>query len=240
MIEAVLFDWGGTLDDGAWSDELALRANRAGLEAIGRSEVDAEDVNRWLEINEGLFRLESTDEVDLAEIIRVCLRALGCRLTDDELERYMHAWQRVAGGEATLHPDSLRLLAELRSRGLRLGLVSNAFTPGRFLIPQLEERGIAAEVDVAVFSSDHGKRKPHAAIFEAALAELDTSPERAVFVGDRLEKDIAGAKAVGMTTVQATWFLAEEPAKGEEADYVASEPMEVLDIIDRCLAATRS
>jgi putative hydrolase of the HAD superfamily len=239
VIEAILFDWGGTLDDGAWSDELALRANRAALEAIGRGEIDALDVNRWLEINEGLFRLESNDEVDLAEISRACLRALGCRVTDEELDTYMHAWQQVVTAETTLHPETLRLLDALRARGLRIGLISNAFTPGRFLRPALEQSGLGARIDAAVFSSDHGKRKPHPTIFEAALAELGAEPGRAVFVGDRLATDIAGAKAVGMTTVQATWFLAEEPAEGQEPDYVASQPLEVLDIIDRCLAATR-
>lgn len=240
MIDAVLFDWGGTLDDGAWNDELALRANRAALAAIGRDEIDAEDVNRWLEINEGLFRLESTDEVDLAEISRGCLRALGCRVTDEELERYMHAWQQVVTAETTLHPDTLRLLDELRARGLAIGLISNAFTPGRFLRPALERSGLGARIDVAVFSSDHGKRKPHATVFEAALEELGAAPERAVFVGDRLATDVAGAKAVGMTTVQATWFLAEEPSEGQKADYAASAPLDVLDIIDRCLDATHS
>jgi putative hydrolase of the HAD superfamily len=240
VIEAVLFDWGGTLDDGAWSDEIALRANEAALEAIGRNEVDPLDVSRWLEVNEDVFRLESTDEVDLSEISRACLGALGIRLSDDELETYMHAWQGALGGEATLHPDALRLLAVLRSRGLRLGLISNTFTPGRFLTVHLQSQRLADKFDVVVFSSDHGKRKPHPSIFAAALDELGVSPERALFVGDRLDKDIAGARAAGMTTVQATWFLAEEPAEGNAPDYVAREPLEVLDILDRCLSATHS
>ena len=239
MIEAVFFDWGGTLDDGAWSDEIALRANEAALAAIDCEAVDAGDVNRWLEVNESLFRLGSTDEVDLAEISRACLGALGCRVTDDELERYMHAWQGVVSAEATLHPDSLRLLSELHGRGLRLGLISNTFTPGRFLLPCLEESGLAELIDVFVFSSDHGKRKPDVSIFAAALSGLDVAPERAVFVGDRVDKDIAGAKAAGMMTVQATWFLHEESGD-VEPDYVVREPLEILDIIDRCLAATRS
>jgi len=64
VIEAVLFDWGGTLVDGAWSDEIALRATRAALEAIGRNEIDPVDVNRWFEINESVFRLDSTEELE--------------------------------------------------------------------------------------------------------------------------------------------------------------------------------
>ena len=218
MIEAVLFDWGGTLVDGAWSDEIALRATRAALEAIGRNEIDPVDVNRWFEINESVFRLDSTDE----------------------LERYMGTWQWAVGGGAHLHPDALRLLGELRSRGLRLGLISNTVTPGRFLTVHLEEQGLADSFDVVLFSADHGKRKPHPSIFEAALDELGVSSDRALFVGDSPDADIAGAHAIGMTTVQAIWFVERESKDGVTPDYVAREPLEVLDIIDRCLAATPS
>jgi putative hydrolase of the HAD superfamily len=239
VIEAAVFDWGGTLDDGAWSDELALRANRAALKEIGRNDIDPENVNRWLEANEDAFRLDSTDEVDLSEISRDCLCALGCSLSDEELEAYMLAWQGVVSAEATLHPDSLELLDELRGRGLRIGLISNTFTPGRFMLPALDANGLGKSIDAIVFSSDHGKRKPHPSIFRDALDRLGVRPERALFVGDRLEKDIAGAREVGMATVQATWFLAEEP--GEiAADYVAREPLEILDIVDRCQSATPS
>lgn len=240
MIEAVVFDWGGTLDDGAWSDEIALAANEAGLDAIDRHDIESADLNGWLEANASMFRLDSIDEVDLSEIVRACLGALGCRLSDEELEAYMHAWQRVVSAVATLHPDSLRLLDELRDRGLRLGLISNAFTPGRFLLPGLEASGLGSRIDVVVISADHGKRKPHPSIFRAALEQLGVPAERAIFVGDRLDKDIVGARAVGMITVQATWFLAEEPGDDNAADFVAGEPDEILDIVDRCVSATPS
>jgi HAD superfamily hydrolase (TIGR01662 family) len=238
VIEAVLFDWDGTLDDGGWSDEVGERATRAALAAIGRADIDVGAVDEWHQRNGDVFKLESTDEIDLAEITRACLRSLGCSATDDELETYMAAWLRPVGDAARLQPDIPRLLAELRSRGLRLGLISNVFAPGRFLTPRLAENGLADAIEVTVFSSDHGKRKPHPAIFEAALAELEVSAEHSLFVGDRPATDIAGASAVGMTTVLATWFREDESGGG--ADYVAREPLEILDILDRCQTAIRS
>lgn len=240
MIEAVLFDWGGTLDDGRWSDELALRANEAALARIGRGDVGAANVSRWFQANQEMFRLESTDEVDLAEITEACLRELGCEPSADELEAYMEAWQRSVARESHLHPDALELLRQLRERGLRLGLVSNTFAPGRFLSPRLDECGLGPAVDVVVLSSEHGKRKPDPTIFHVALDGLGVAPEQAVFVGDRLAADIAGAHDVGMTTVQATWFRNEEQGDRVRPDYVAREPLEILEIIDRCLAATPS
>jgi putative hydrolase of the HAD superfamily len=240
VIEAVLFDWGGTLDDGAWSDEIALQANRAGLEAIGRTDVDPQSVNAWFEANEDVFRLDSIDEVDFAEITRTCLGTLGCALDDDGIEAYMHAWHGSVGGDVRVHPDAPELFDGVRERGLKMGLISNTFSPGRFLRPQLRQQGLDAALDVVVLSSDHGKRKPHPEIFRAALDELGVEPDRAVFVGDRPETDIAGAHGIGMTTVQATWFVAHDPSDQTRADYVAREPLEVLHVIDRCLAASPS
>ncbi len=238
MIDAVLFDWGGTLDDGAWSDEIALNANRAGLAAIGRQDIDPQLINDWFERNEDAFRLDSTDEINLVEITRAYLDAVGCVVTGGELEAYMVAWQVVASGEVRLHPDVRRLLAGLRSRGLRIGLISNTFAPGRLLTPRLEKDGIGEAIDVIVFSSEYGKRKPHPAIFEAALEELGVSPERALFVGDQPVADIMGAKGVGMKTVLALWFRNDEP--DHDADFVAREPLEVFDILDRCQSAIPS
>jgi putative hydrolase of the HAD superfamily len=129
------------------------------------------------------------------------------------------------------------LLEGLRDRGLKLGLVSNAFDPGWLLHRDLEQMGIAERIDFAVFSSEIGKRKPHPAIFGRALEALGVAPERALFVGDRLYEDIRGAGEIGMATVQAVWFRADEHPDGREPDYQAFTQFDVLNIASRLLAA---
>jgi putative hydrolase of the HAD superfamily len=129
------------------------------------------------------------------------------------------------------------LLESLRSRDLKLGVVSNAFDPGPLLQRDLEQLGIAERIDFAVFSSELGKRKPHPAIFERALEALGVSADEAIFVGDRLFEDIRGAAEAGMTTVQALWFRADENPDGREPDHEAFTQMDVLNIVDRLLAA---
>jgi putative hydrolase of the HAD superfamily len=84
-----------------------------------------------------------------------------------------------------------------------------------------------------VFSSELGKRKPHPEIFGRALSALEVRPEAAVFVGDRLYEDVGGASAVGMTTVQALWFRADENPDGIEPDFQAFTQMDVLNIVRR-------
>jgi putative hydrolase of the HAD superfamily len=93
--------------------------------------------------------------------------------------------------------------------------------------------GIADRLEVAVFSSEVGKRKPHEAIFAAALEALGVPAERALFVGDRRFEDIRGAKEVGMTTVQAFWFRADDDERGIEPDYEAFTQMDVLNVVRR-------
>jgi putative hydrolase of the HAD superfamily len=96
--------------------------------------------------------------------------------------------------------------------------------------------GLAQRLDFSVFSSEVGVRKPHPEIFERALEALEVEPERALFVGDRLYEDVRGAAEVGMTTVQALWFRADEHPDGAEPDHQAFTQLDVLNIA-RCLAA---
>jgi putative hydrolase of the HAD superfamily len=97
--------------------------------------------------------------------------------------------------------------------------------------------GLAERLDFAVFSSEVGKRKPHPAIFERALDALGVAADDSVFVGDRLYEDVRGAGEIGMTTVQALWFRADEHPEGGEPDFRAFTQMDVLNVVDRLAAA---
>jgi HAD superfamily hydrolase (TIGR01549 family) len=91
------------------------------------------------------------------------------------------------------------LLRDLR-RGHRLAVVSNFdYTPTARLV--LEREGISDLFDAIVVSDEVGWRKPSPVIFETALARLGVAPGDALFIGDRLDMDVAGARAVGMTPV---------------------------------------
>jgi len=240
MLRAVLFDWGDTLMDFRYDEELMDVAFRAGLEALGRNDlVPAEEIRQhFREHFEPLFWVPGTlEELEYPGLIRQTLEHFGIEVSDAELDRFLEAehaaWEpaRVLG--ATTHA----LLEALRSRGLRLGLVSNAFDPAWLLHRDLEQMGLAERLDFAVFSSEVGKRKPHPAIFERALEALGVAPEEALFVGDRLYEDVRGAAELGMATVQAVWFRADENPEGGEPDYQAFTQMDVLNVADRLLAA---
>jgi len=240
VLEAVLFDWGDTLMDFQFDEELMDRAFRAGLAALDHAGLPADEIRaHFRERFEPLFWIPGTlEEIEYPGMIRDALAHFGIELSDDELNRFLEAehaaWQpaRVLG--STTHA----LLDSLRGDGLKLGLVSNAFDPGWLLRRDLEQMGIAERIDVAVFSSEVGKRKPHPEIFETALAALEVAPERALFVGDRLYEDVRGAGELGMTTVQAIWFRADEHPDGREPDFQAFTQFDVLNIARRLALPT--
>lgn len=237
MVDAVLFDYGDTLMRFAYEPALLEAGHRAGLAALGRDGLpDVDEVAaRFREAYEPLLWARgSVDELEYPELVRGLLRDVGVEVDDAELASFLEAEHEAWAPARLLGAHTHALLEALRSRGLRLAIVSNAFDPSWLLHRDLEELGLAERVDHAVFSSEVGKRKPHPLIFEQALAALGVEPEHALFVGDRLREDVGGAAAVGMRTVLALWFRADEASADDvEPDHEAFTPHDVLNVVRR-------
>jgi putative hydrolase of the HAD superfamily len=238
VLEAVLFDWGDTLMEFRWDEELMDAAFRAGLAALEREDLPADEIrSHFRERFEPLFWAPGTvEEIEYPGMIRDALAHFGIELGEDELVRFLEAEHAAWEPARVLGSTTHALLEGLRDRGLKLGLVSNAFDPGWLLHGDLEQMGLAERLDVAVFSSEVGFRKPDPRIFEQALHALEVEPENALFVGDRLYEDVRGAGELGMTTVQALWFRADEHPDGAEPDHQAFTQFDVLNIARRLLA----
>jgi putative hydrolase of the HAD superfamily len=95
-----------------------------------------------------------------------------------------------------LYDDALPVLERLRARGLLIGLLSNS---SRDLNEFVVHHSLRA--DAVLTSSAHGKTKPHESIFRAMLGLLDVAADEAVMVGDTIDDDVEGARAVGMQAV---------------------------------------
>ena len=109
-------------------------------------------------------------------------------------------WGKVEGTE--VFPDVVEALTLLRERGLKLGLVTNAFQPMWMRDVEMEQHGIRDFFETCRFSAaDAGYLKPHPSIFAKALTCLETQPEETIFIGDNPVADIAGAQAAGMRAV---------------------------------------
>ena len=236
MLRAVLLDWGHTLMDWVPEEGLLEAGHRAGLEALGRD--DLPDVSavatRFRARYEPLFWAPGTiEEVEYPGLVRHLLEDFEIDVDHEELDRFLAAEHAAWAPARRLGSTTHALLDSLRSGGLKLGLVSNAFDPAWLLHRDLEQMGLAERLDFAVFSSEVGKRKPHPLIFRCALESLEVGAEETLFVGDRLLEDVGGASALGMKTVQALWFRADEHPDGVEPDFQAFTQMDVLNVARR-------
>jgi putative hydrolase of the HAD superfamily len=232
VIRAVFFDWGDTLMQWSWQGELLEAGHRAGLAAIGRDDVVITE--HFRERYEPMLVAPGTlEELEYPGLVRSLLGDFGIEVSEEELDRFLDAEHRAWAPARSLGATTHALLEALRARDLRLGLVSNAFDPAWLLRRDLDEMGVLERLDFTVFSSEVGKRKPHPDIFRRALDALDVAAEHALFVGDRLYEDVRGAAEVGLTTVQAVWFRADEHPDGREPDFQAFTQMDVINIVRR-------
>lgn len=216
MIEAVLFDWTNTLVELEWDEARVEEGHRVAL-----GHVDPGFTARWRELVFGDHGHRPYAEI-LAE--------LGVddpdAFIDAEHEVWRPAYSVLASAEA--------LLESLQARGIKTALVANAWPdPGRVLRADAAAFGFAERFDLIVFSEELGTRKPDPEIFLHAVRELGVEPEAAMYVGDDLVNDVQGAANVGMTTVQAMWFRADDSPRPIEPDYLAFTPMDVLNIVRR-------
>jgi putative hydrolase of the HAD superfamily len=229
-VEAVLFDWGGTLSTFAEVDLADMWA----LAAHHFDPARADEIRRKLaEVEEATFARTQTDQVasTLRQILEQASVALGLDVTEAVLEEagthYLDAWTPHIVHE----PDAVEVLTELKRRGLRTGLLSNTHWPRAFHERFLERDGLADLLDVRLYTSELSHMKPHPSVFAAALDALGVAdPATAVFVGDRLHDDVFGARSAGLRGV---WRRSTTvPGWDVEPDAVIDALSDLLPIVD--------
>lgn len=143
------------------------------------------------------------------------------------------------GARLELAPNIQPCLEALGERGLRLGIVCDVgFTGGELLREFLDREGLLVRFSGWAFSDEVGHYKPSPQIFEAALGALDAEPGESAHVGDLRRTDIAGAGAVGMTTVRYRGLHDDRGEDGGgEADFVLDSHGELPPLLDRIAAA---
>ena len=133
----------------------------------------------------------------------------------------------VVGARADLDPAPgiAECLHTLKGAGLRIGIVCDVgLTPSPVLRDRLEGFGLLQRFDAWAFSDETGWFKPAAEAFRPALQGLGVvDASRAAHVGDNPRTDVAGAQALGMTTIRYTALRDMPPDAMPDADHVTSE-----------------
>ncbi len=195
-MRAVIFDWGGTLTPWVTMDHLA--AWRAYADVLHPADADAaarvaaavlaaEDA-AWARA-----RVHHT-AFTLAQVLAVA----GTPAHAPALDAFRRYWDRATHTD----PEVAPMLAALKDRGLRTGVLSSTSWPAAWHEDVLHRDGVRDLFDARVWSSDLDYTKPHRAAFEAAMRAVGVEdPADCVYVGDRPYDDISGAKAAGMRAV---------------------------------------
>jgi HAD superfamily hydrolase (TIGR01509 family) len=164
--------------------------------------------------------------------LRRLFQALELDIDQVDFEAVMRAydWQPMA--DVKLFADTLAVLTAVRQQEYKIGLITNSMEPMWMRDVELEAYGLLHFFDARTTSGDAGYLKPHTAVFHHLLDQLNVPPERAVFVGDRPEHDIAGANATGMISVLVDPPHLDRDLNGTKPDYTINELSELLPILE--------
>lgn len=128
-----------------------------------------------------------------SEVYRRILRDTG--LTGDLEQAVAAMWDVWLADVWKVYPEVPEVLRALAAQGYRLGIISNWTST---LEETCRRLGLACFCTVIVASAMVGYAKPHPRIFQAALDRAGVRPEQALYIGDRYDTDVAGARAAGM------------------------------------------
>lgn len=236
-IQAVLFDLGGTLYD----YQTGARANlETQMEALGwaGAQCDASEIrSAYKETMRRVFRTYLPQPFFLhkdlfREAISGMFKALGVPFDPEYYGRFRtRLMQRY---ERDLHPreDAVETLRALKQRGLVLGIVSNIDDDQLEALTRMMD--MTPYFDFMISSESVRSCKPDQGIFQEAIKAAGCRPEEALFVGDSIPQDIAGANRAGLQSVL-LWHRDDgaPPADEPQPKYKIRNLKEVVGIVDQ-------
>jgi HAD superfamily hydrolase (TIGR01509 family) len=231
LLTAAFLDVGGTLWPDGWPwapDDPDIRGNRLRRALPGLRSEDAAGLLRGLDTAAGT--LVEALEQDLDRYVAEPLRRYGFDATPEQVAATVDAMCLPAGDWLKLFPGAAELLRAVRQAGLACVVVSNAFWRGAGAYRRdFEDLGVADDIDAIVSSVDVGFRKPHPAMFEAAMAAAGASPAACAMVGNSESKDVLPARQLGIRTIRVA--IEEPKPTGSRAEAVTVSLEEVARLL---------
>lgn len=222
VIRAIVFDLDNTLTDFMRMKEAAITAAIDGMIDAGfrlsAGELRARVASIYDE--QGLEFQRVFDELLQREFGEVDPKILASGIV---------AYRRARESALVLYPHAQMTLLELAKRGIRLGVVSDA--PRLQVWLRLCGLGLQHVFDAVVTFDDTGERKPAPAPFREVLRRLGANPHESLMIGDWAERDVVGAKSLGMKTVFARYGDTFD-TKVSGADYDVDDVFELVRIVD--------
>ena len=245
-IRAVFFDMGGTIETFWYTPELRFRATPELRRRLLHAGLDLQISDRELfeVINTGWERYhkESIESMQEQSTFKVWSEYIFSEFHLDH-EKLSNISEELTVAlemnffQREMRPEVPEVLEKIQTADIRMGLISNVCSHGQ--VPQsLQAYGLLDYFNPLVLSSRYGRRKPDPAIFQyaASLAHVPTS--ECLYVGDRIARDIVGARRAGFKyAVQiVNEFDHGEKDEGALPDARIYRMTELLDFIQNPLA----
>lgn len=198
MLETVFLDAGGVLVYPNWtriSDALRIRGVEVDPSALARAELLAK---KTIDVRQTIATTNDAGRGWLYFNLIFEHAGVPAGLAVDHALEELHAYHQTSNLWEFVPPPVMPALAALRSRGLKLTIVSNANGKLRVLFDRL---ALAGCVDCLLDSHDEGVEKPDPRFFEIALQRSGARRETTIHVGDLYHVDVEGARAAGLRGV---------------------------------------
>ncbi|HTS16725.1 MAG TPA: HAD family hydrolase [Verrucomicrobiae bacterium] len=224
--KGLLLDYGGTLVEEVGVDlragnELMLRHAIGCGETVTIEKImeRAGKVSRDVSARRDQFQIETP----WPTLIRLIYDFFGITFTKSTEELELAFWKAAITTGAM--PGAREAMEKFHRRGIRMGVVSNCSYGQEVIRYELAKHSLAERLEFIMVSAEYAVRKPAPLLFETAAAKLGLEARDIWFVGDRLDTDVAGAKAAGMTAV---WFCPSPEGKPHNADMVVTSWTELV------------
>jgi len=157
---------------------------------------------------------------EVKKTVKGILQEHGIEGTETDLEWLYHEYLKKHQTYVRLMEGAKGVLEETKKLGVHVGLIANLDTD--YVNLQLKWLDLSCDIfDSITTAEEVGARKPSPRIFNAALEKAGVEAKAAIMVGDSVERDIRGAKSMGMRTVLLDTRMVKDEIAA--ADFVASD-----------------
>ncbi len=219
MIKGILFDLDNTLIDFM---TMKKRCTEAAVTAMIDAGLEMSRKKAYRLMLEEYKKYGIEDQTIFQKFLQKHLKKVDYKI----LSAAIIAYRKVKSGQLVPYPHVRSTLLDLKKDGLKLGIVSDAPRMQAWL--RLTNMNLVDYFDVVLGYEDTGKLKPAVEPFRKALRKMKLKSEEVLFIGDNSQRDIAGARKVGMKTVLAVYG---QTFKGGKADYRIKDIRELEGIL---------